>query len=128
MVQAARMPGRAAAAVTALLVVSAVGAVHAIRRGRTCRFLAIPVPGTAVQHALTIGTPLSAPPIMLAGLATAARQGRTDVVRLLGAAFLLGILGEVDTWTTLRRPSADAFGTACVAAYVVLPAVLTTVR
>ena len=110
--------------VRSILVVSVVGAVDSVRRDRCAGFVGISVPGTAAQHALTIGSPLSAPPLMLIALIAAARRGRTDAVRLLAAMLIFGILGEVDTWTTLRRPGLDPVGTACVVLDVVLPVAL----
>lgn len=107
-----------------ILAVSAVGALHSVRTGRPARFAGIRVPGRAGQHALTIGSPLSAPPIMLVVLVGAARRGRNDVVRLLASMLIVGILGEVDTWTTLRRPAADPIATTCVVLDLVLPAAL----
>jgi hypothetical protein len=61
---------------------------------------------------------------MLVALAVAARSGRTDGVRLLSAILVAGILGEVDTWTTLHRPRSDLLGVACVVLDVFLPAAL----
>ena len=110
--------------VRSILAVSVIGAVYSVRRDRCARFAGISVPGTAAQHALTIGSPLSAPPLMLIALIAAARRGRTDAVRLLSAMLVFGILGEVDTWTTLRRPGLDPVGTACVVLDVVLPVAL----
>ena len=104
--------------------VAVVGAVHSIRRGRPARFVGIRLPGTPAQHAWTIGTPLSAPPLMLAALAVAARRGRDDIVRMLAMLFVVGIAGEVDTWATLRRPAADPLGTACVALDAAIPAAM----
>ena len=95
-----------------------------LQREGWCVFGGINVPGTAAQHALTIGSPLSAPPLMLIALIAASRRGRTDAVRLLAGMLIFGILGEVDTWTTLRRPGLDPVGTACVALDVVLPVAL----
>ena len=108
--------------VRALLVVSVVGAADSIRQRRPARFAGVQLPGSAIQHALTIGSPLSAPPLMLAALGAADRRGRTDIVRLLAALFIIGILGEVDTWANLRDPTADPIATACVTAYVLIPA------
>lgn len=111
--------------VRSILAVSVVGAVHSLSRGRPARFAGIRLPGTAVQHALTIGSPLSAPPAMLAALVIADRRGRDDVVRVLSAMFVVGILGEADTWTMLRRgPRSDPIAALCAAFYVVLPATL----
>jgi hypothetical protein len=59
---------------------------------------------------------------MLAALALAARRGHRDTVRLLSTVLILGILGEIDTWTTLRQPGIDPLGTACVALDLILPA------
>lgn len=67
---------------------------------------------------------MSAPPVMLGALVISARSGRTDIVRLLSALFLVGILGEPDTWSVVRRPRSDRLATACVALEIVLPAAL----
>jgi len=104
--------------------VSAVGAVHAVRRNRPARFAAIHLPGSPAAHACTIGSPLSAPPLMLAALVGSAASERAGVVRLLSAGFLIGILGEVDTWSVVRRPASDPVAAACIAGYLVLPAVM----
>lgn len=106
------------------LAVGAVGAVHAIRMDQPARFAGMRLPGSPRQQAWTIGTPLSAPPVMLAALVFAGRRGRNDMVRMLATLFVVGILGEVDTWTTLRQPTADVLATACVVLDVVLPAAL----
>jgi hypothetical protein len=110
--------------VRSIVAVSVVGALHCITGGRPARFAGIRLPGTAAQHALTIGTPLSAPPLMLVALVIAARRGRVDAVRLLSAIFIVGILGEPDTWAALRRPSGDPLGTACAGLYIALPGAL----
>jgi hypothetical protein len=110
--------------VGSILAVSLLGAVHSVRRDRAARFAAVPLPGSAALHAATIGSPLSAPPLMLIGLAVAAQRGHRDIVRVLAGVLIVGILGEPDTWTTLRRPSRDPVGTACTALDVVLPALL----
>lgn len=107
-----------------ILGVSAVGAVRATQRGRPCRFLGIPFPGAPWQHALTVGSPMSAPPIMLATLVVAVRRGRSDIVGLLSTVFIAGILSEPDTWATFRRPRFDPVSTVCVALEIVLPAAL----
>jgi len=108
--------------VRTLLLVSAIGAADSIHRQRPARFAGLRLPGSATQHALTIGSPLSAPPLMLAALVAADRRGRTDLVRLLAAMFIIGILGEIDTWADLSDPTAAPIATACAAAYVLLPA------
>lgn len=61
--------------------VCVVGAIHAVRRGRHARFLHVQLPGTPIQHALTIGSPLSASPIMQVALlaADALRTLRDDL-------------------------------------------------
>jgi hypothetical protein len=110
--------------IRALLGASVVGAVHAIRLRRPARFAAIPLPGSAAVHAATIGSPLSAPPLMLAALVIAERRGRPDVIAVLSGLFVVGILGEVDTWHAVRAPGADPVATACVVAYVLIPAAL----
>jgi hypothetical protein len=112
------------AAAWATVAISGVGAAHSVRRNRTARFLAVPVPGSPAVHACTIGSPLSAPPLMLAALVAAATRERAGVVRLLSAGFLVGILGEVDTWSVVRRPTSDPVAAACVAGYLALPAVM----
>lgn len=106
------------------VVVSVIGAVHAVRRGRTARFAGIRLPGSAAQHALTIGSPLSAPPLLLIALVVATHQERLGVVRILSTLCVVGILGEVDTWTTLRRPRCDLLGAACVVLLTTLPLAL----
>jgi hypothetical protein len=110
--------------VRSILAVSLIGALAAIGRRREARFAGIRLPGSPVAQALTIGTAMSAPPIMLAGLVISARGGRNDIVRLLSAIFLVGILGEPDTWSVVRRPRSDRLATACVILEIVLPAAL----
>jgi hypothetical protein len=107
-----------------IVAVSAVGAGRAIQRDRPCRFLGIPFPGTPLQHALTVGSPMSAPPVMLGALLVGAQRGRHDVVGLLSALFIVGILSEPDTWEALRRPRSDPPSTVCVAAEIALPTLL----
>ena len=109
---------------TSYLAVAVVGAVHAVRLERPVRFAGINLPGTPSQQALTVGTPLSAPPVLLAALLVSSRRGRNDIVRMLAMLFLLGIAGEVDTWTTLRNPTVDLLATTCVLLDVVLPAAM----
>lgn len=102
--------------------VGVIGGGHSIRRGRPARFAGIRLPGSVTSHALTTGTPLSAPPVMVGALLVAAFEGRTDIVRALAATFVVGILGEPDTWTTIRRPGGDPLGAVCVVLDVALPA------
>ena len=109
---------------TSYLAVAVVGAVHAVRRERPARFAGIDLPGTPAQQALTVGTPLSAPPLMLAALLVASRRGRNDIVRMLAMLFIVGIAGEVDTWSALRQPTADLLATACVVLNAALPAAM----
>jgi hypothetical protein len=109
------------------VVAATAGAFHAVARGRPARFLGVRLPGTAAQHALTIGSPLSAPPIMLVALLAAAWPNprdptRTAWARRLSVLFLVGIAGEPDTWSTLRRPASDPIATACVVLDLALPA------
>ena len=106
------------------LAVVVVGAVHAVRLERPVRFAGINLQGTPRHQALTVGTPLSAPPVLLAVLLVASRRGRNDIVRMLAMLFLLGTAGEVDTWTALRNPTVDLLATACVLLDVVLPAAM----
>lgn len=101
--------------------VSVVGAVHAVRRGRPARFAGLRFPGTPGAHALTIGTPLSAPPAMLVGLLLAARRQRGDVIKILSVLFLLGVAAEPDTRAALRHPSADPLSTGCSVLELMLP-------
>ena len=109
---------------TSYLAVAIVGAVHAVARDRPARFAGVTLPGTPRQQALTVGTPLSAPPLMLAALVVAGRCDRNDIVRRLAILFIVGMVGEVDTWTTLRKPTADLVTTACVVLDVALPAAM----
>jgi len=101
-----------------------VGATHAVSIGRPCRFAGLHYPGSPAQHAITVGTPLSAPPFMLLALLIAARRDRPDVTRALAMMFLVGIAAEVDTWATLRRPTSDPISTMCVALDIALPATM----
>ncbi|MEK7425065.1 MAG: hypothetical protein AAB131_14640 [Actinomycetota bacterium] len=103
------------------LVVSVAGAVHAVRRGRPARFAGLRFPGTPGAHALTIGTPLSAPPAMLIGLFVAARRQRGDVLKILSVLFVVGVAAEPDTLAALRHPSADPLSTGCTVLELVLP-------
>jgi hypothetical protein len=109
------------ALVTSYVAVSVVGAVHAVRRGSTARFAGVRLPGTPRTHALTIGSPLSAPPVLLIALVVAARQRRSDAINVLSGLFLIGIAGEADTWATVRRPSADPVRTVCAGLAAALP-------
>ena len=106
------------------LAVAVVGAVHAVRGDRRARFAGLDLPGTPAQQALTVGTPLSGPPLMLVALVVAGRRGRNDIVRMLAMLFLLGIACEVDTWTALRESTADLLATACVVLDAALPAAM----
>lgn len=110
--------------VRSILAVSLLGAVAAVGRQRKARFAGIRFPGSPVAQALTVGTAMSAPPVMLGALVISARRGRTDLVRLLSALFLMGILGEPDTWSVVRRPRSDRLATACVALEIALPGAL----
>ncbi len=103
------------------LAVAVVGAVHAVRRERPARFAGIDLPGTPAQQALTVGTPLSAPPVMLVAVVVAGLRHRSDIVRTLAMLFIAGIAGEVDTWTTPCKPIADPLATVCVLLDVALP-------
>ena len=107
-----------------LLLVNLVGAVHAVRRDLPARLWGIRFPGSATLHALTIGSAASAPPAMLAALVLAARRNRTDGVWWLATTFAVGVLGEPDTWRTLRQPGGDPVATACVVGEIALPAAL----
>ena len=106
------------------LAVAVVGAFHSVRRDRRARFAGLDLPGTPAQQVLTVGTPLSAPPLMLVALLVAGRRGRNDIVRMLAMLFIVGIAGEVDTWSALRKPTADLLATACVALNAALPAAM----
>lgn len=112
--------------VRSIVAVNGLGAVRAIQRDRPCRFLGIPFPGTPLQHAMTVGSPMSAPPLMLGALLVGAQRGRHDVVGLLSAMFLVGILSEPDTWETLRQPRSDPLSTVCAASEIALPTLLLT--
>ena len=106
--------------------VSVAGAIHAVRRSRHARFLGIQLPGTPLQHAMTIGSPLSAPPAMQVALLAAVRPTvpqpvRHRWVRWLAVMFLVGIVGEVDTRTTLLHPTGDRFAAVVLLLEVVLP-------
>jgi hypothetical protein len=110
-------------------VVAAVGAFHSVAQGRSPRFLGIRLPGTPTQHTFTVGSPLSAPPVMLVALIAAAWRDPSDPmralwVRRLSVLFLVGIAGELDTWSTLRRPASNPISTACVVLDLALPAAL----
>lgn len=115
---------RSSMLIGSILVVSAMGAGRSVRRGRPAQFAGVRLPGSAAQHALTIGSPLSAPPLMVAGLAVAHRRGRDDIVAWIAAAMVVGIVGEPDSWTTLRHPMSDPITTLCVVSDIVLPALL----
>ncbi len=110
--------------VRSLLAVNLVGAVTAVSRQRGARFAGIRLPGSPIAHALTVGTSMSAPPAILGVLVISARRGRIDIVRLISALFLVGIMGEPDTWSVVRRPRSDRLATACVALEFLLPAAL----
>lgn len=106
--------------------VSVVGAIHACRQGRTARFAGVRLPGTAVQHALTIGSPLSAPPILHVAMLRVVQGDHAEArlrtwMRRLGALFLVGIAGEPDSWSALRRPADDPLSAVCVLLDVALP-------
>ncbi len=112
------------ALVTAYLAGSVVGAVHSVRRRRHARFAGLQFPGTPFAHAVTIGSPLSAPPAILITLVVAERTGRSGLVKALSALFLIGIAAEADTLATLRHPSKDPLSTTCVVLDVALPAAM----
>lgn len=105
----------------AYVVTGIVGAVHAVRRGLPARFAGVRLPGSPLQHAVTLGTPLSAPPLAWLAVLLAEGRGRNDIVRKLALLFVVGIAGEPDTWSTLRRPAEDPTATALVALDLVLP-------
>src|SRR5262245_2252134 len=111
---------------TAYIGVSVVGAVHSLRRKRLARFLGMQLPGPPVAQALTIGTPLSAPPVMLVALALAAHRRHDTALLMLSAMFLFGIVGEPDTYSTLRRPGVDPVGTTWTVLEAALPAAMLT--
>jgi hypothetical protein len=94
--------------------IGAAGATQCIRRGRPARFAGIPLPGSAKQHAVSIGTPLSPPPFMSVALLAALRADRNEAIRILAVVFTVGLLGEPHTWATLRRPGRDPIDTLCV--------------
>jgi hypothetical protein len=106
------------------LIVSVFGAVRAVQRQRPCRFAGLSFPGTPAQQALTVGTPMSAPPVMLVALVIFVRRRKVRWVRMLAAMFLVGSVAEADTPQTLRRPQDDPVSTACTALEIVVPAAL----
>jgi hypothetical protein len=108
------------------IAVSVAGAIHAIRRDRPARMFGLRFPGSTALHAATIGTSISAPPAMLVLLWIADRTGRPRVIRVLAGLFFVGILCEVDTWTTMRHPGDDPAATGVVVAEIALPIALLT--
>jgi hypothetical protein len=112
------------ALVTAYLAGSVFGAVHSVRHRRHARFAGLRLPGSPGAHALTVGSPLSAPPAMLLALLVARRRGRYDLIEALSVLFLIGIAAEADTVPTLLHPREDPMRTACVALDVALPAAM----
>lgn len=110
------------------VVVSIVGGARAVQRRRPCRFAGLDFPGTPAQQALTVGTPMSAPPLMLVALIVAVRGRRIRWVRCLAAMFLVGSVAERDTLPTLRNPADDPVSTACTALELALPAALLVAR
>ena len=106
------------------LVLNVIGAGLSLQRSRSPRLFGVQLPGTPLVHALTIGSPLSAPPLMLMVLIVADRRRRLDVVAALGAMFVCGIACEADTVSALRRPRADPLVTALVALELAVPAAL----
>jgi hypothetical protein len=109
---------------TSYIAVSVLGAIHSLRRGRVARFLGMQLQGPPVVQALTIGTPLSAPPAMLIALALAAHRHRNTAVATVSAIFLLGVVGEPDTYEAVRRPTADPIGSTCAVLELALPAAM----
>lgn len=103
------------------LVLNVVGAALSVQRRRSPRLFGIRLPGTPLIHALTIGSPMSAPPLMLMALIVAERRRRLDVVAAISAMFVCGIAGEADTVAALRRPRADPVVTALVVLELVVP-------
>ena len=101
--------------------VSGVGAWHSLRRRRIARVFGIQLAGSPLAQALTLGTPLSAPPVMLIALILAEHREREDVIAVLAPLFLLGLLGEADTMHTVRGPTADPMSTICVVLEAALP-------
>jgi hypothetical protein len=58
---------------------------------------------------------------MLGALAVGARRDRADVVGAIAVLMVAGILGEPNTWETLRRPRTDPLSTMCVLLQIALP-------
>jgi hypothetical protein len=92
-----------------------------VKRRRPARFVGLRLPGSPLAHALTIGTPLSAPPAMLIALVVASRKQRRDAIKFLSVMFLLGVAGEADTAATIRHPFADPLGTGCTVLEMLVP-------
>ena len=68
------------------LVLNVIGAGLSLQRSRSPRLFGVQLPGTPMAHALTIGSPLSAPPLMVIALIIAERRRRFDLVAALGSA------------------------------------------
>lgn len=99
------------------------GAVHAVRRDLPARFCGLRWPGTPVIQAVSIGTALSAPPALLvAAIVDIGRSRRWS--RLLAVGFLIGAVGERDTYRTLRHPRRNLATTMISAANLALPAAM----
>lgn len=106
------------------LTLNVVGAILSVHGRRSPRVFGFRLPGTPTAHALTIGSPLSAPPLMLMALIVAERRRRFDMVAALGAIFVCGVACEADTVAALRDPRADPLVTALVALELAVPAAL----
>ena len=113
--------GRAGWLAIGYVAISVIGAVHAVRHARPARFGGLRLPGTALTHAMTVGTPLSAHPAMLCMFVFATWRQRSAVVGALCILALVGIAGEPDTWSLVRHRPDDAVSAACVALEAALP-------
>jgi len=102
-------------------VVSVVGAVQAVRTSRSAQFAGLRLPGTPRTQAFTVGTAFSAPPLMLITLLVASRRQRTNLVTALAVLFVVGVLGERDTYAVMRRPTFEPLSTLCVVLEAALP-------
>lgn len=73
------------------------------------------------MQALTIGTPLSAPPALLAALALAELRSDRQRRRALALVFAVGVLGEPDSWRALANPRDEPATTVLVALDLAMP-------
>ncbi len=92
-----------------------------VQRRRAARFAGVTLPGPPLVQALTIGTPLSAPPALLVALALAELRSDRRWRHALAIVFAVGVLGEPDSWRALAHPRDQPATTFLVALDLAMP-------